>query len=275
MGKRHLVLSDIHENSGSLQRILAEARKTNGGYDDIWLLGDLLGHADRISGRDAFNSDVPAVIALIENETSEAVFGNWEYWLTHPEDDRVNPAQEKYLDQLQGLRAGLNGTLDRVLEKLSMKAMLTVTKETPEFTLFHGCSFRLYSGDGHTAAPWESYLYPKELNRVTRGLFENSANLTTDHFLFGHTHMPGYFVYSMRTLTNVWMQFTENWLGVVFPYRNGVQRFGINPGSVGERRTGLPRTALIIDQERATFEYVADPKSLCGGGNGARAFGGI
>ena len=92
MGKRHLVLSDIHENSGSLQRILAEARKTNGGYDDIWLLGDILGHADRISGKDAFDSDVPAVIALIENETSEAVFGNWEYWLTHPEDDRVNPA---------------------------------------------------------------------------------------------------------------------------------------------------------------------------------------
>ena len=275
MSNRHLVLSDIHENSGSLQRIIEEARKTDGGYDDIWLLGDIFGHADRISGKDAFVSDIPAVMAMIQDETAEAVFGNWEYWLAHPEDDRTNPAQEKNQAQLSGLRESLNGTLDGLLKRLSMKSLTVVPREDPEFTLFHGCSFPIHNGNGHSPAPWESYLYPKELNRVTRGLFENRDHLATDHFLFGHTHMPGYFVYSTRTMTNAWMQFNENWLGKVFPFRNGVQRFGINPGSVGERQSGYPRTALIVDQSRSTFEYIADPKSLCGRGNGYDVFGGI
>lgn len=275
MNNRHLILSDIHENSGSLKRILEEARKTDGGYDDIWLLGDIFGHADRISGKDAFVSDIPAVMALIQEETAEAVFGNWEYWLAHPEDDRTNPAQEKNLAQLNGLRENLNGTLQGLLQRLSMKSLMVVPREDPEFTLFHGCSFPIHNGNGRSPAPWESYLYPKELNRVTRGLFENRDHLATDHFLFGHTHMPGYFVYSTRTMTNAWMQFNENWLGKVFPFRNGVQRFGINPGSVGERHAGYPRTALIVDRSRATFEYIADPKSLCGRGNRYDVFGGV
>lgn len=272
---RHLVLSDIHENSGSLQRILAEAEKTTRGYDDIWILGDLVGHADRISGKDAFVSDVPAVLGLIEGKTAEAVLGNWEYWLTHPEDDETNPAQGKYADQLHVLRAGMDEPELELVRRLSMKNFTAVPEGTPEFTLFHGCSFTIHSGEAYMPAPWESYLFPKELNRVTRGLFENKNHLTTDHFVFGHTHIPGYFVYSTRTLTNAWMQFNESWLGKVFPYRNGVQRFGINPGSVGERQAGYPRTALIIDQECATFEYVADPKSLSGSGTAAVVFGGL
>ena len=97
----------------------------------------------------------------------------------------------------------------------------------------------------------EYYGYSYECNGTLDVGFYFSRIMRYDSFPDKVLHMPGYFVYSMRTLTNAWMQFTENWLGVVFPYRNGVQRFGINPGSVGERRAGLPRTALIVDQKRA------------------------
>lgn len=262
MNKRHLVLSDIHENSGSLERILVEAERTAGGFDDIWVLGDIIGHADRISGKDASVSDIPAVFALIHDRTTESVFGNWEYWLTHPEDDSANPAQAKYRAQLEMLRVTLSESPDNLWAKFPKNEIVSVPVGGPCFTLFHGCSFMMVDRHEYSTAPWESYLYPKDLNRVTRGLFENANHLATDHFCFGHTHLPGYFVYSTTTLTNAWMQFSPGWLGKVFSYRNRVQRFGINPGSVGDNLPGFPRTAVIIDPEAGTFEYVADPKSL-------------
>ena len=186
--------------------------------------------------------------------------GNWEYWLTHPERDSVDKDQGKHTEQLVQRREILSAKGNRALLDRMIHETVRVFPEKgePEFSLFHGCSYACHGNSGYQPDPCECYLFPRDLNIVTRGLFGSSENLRTPHFLFGHTHVPGFFTFASASMTNMWQFFTVERKNQPISYGESGQRFGINPGSAGIEGKNLPRTALLLDTYEKTFTYLTD-----------------
>ena len=189
-----------------------------------------------------------------------AVQGNWEYWLDHPERDQKNKDQGKYMEQLSRRRELLSKKNNKPLLDRLQKNTVRVYPEkgSPEFSLFHGCSYACHGNSDYQPQPCECYLFPRDLNIVTRGLFANPENLRTPHFLFGHTHIPGYFTYSVTSMINMWQFFTKDLVNNPISYGDSSQRYGINPGSAGIEGKNLPRTAVLLDTYEKTFTYLID-----------------
>lgn len=231
-----------------------------GGFDDIWLLGDVFGHSDDATGLDDLTQDILDGLMELMRYPGPAVQGNWEYWLSHPERDSSNKDQGKHSEQLNQRRALLAEKRNKpLLDRLCEKSVYIVPEpEGGEFTLFHGCSYVCHSNSDYRPEPCECYLFPRDLNTVTRGLFARSENLRTPHFLFGHTHTPGYFTYSVTSMINLWQIFTPALAGRPISYGDPRQRFGINPGTAGIWGKRYPRTALLLDTYEKTFTYLID-----------------
>ena len=236
------------------------AEQLPGGFDDIWLLGDVFGHSSDATGAAELTPDVLDDLLMLMDQKGPAVRGNWEFWLTHPERDSRNTDQGKYtaeLAQRREILAENRGT--ELLDRMSREDVITYPDPAaPEFTLFHGCSYACHGNSDYQPQPCECYLFPKDLNIVTRGLFGNALNLTSPHFLFGHTHIPGYFTYSVSSMVNMWQFFTYDQHNRPISYGTNGQRFGINPGSAGIEGKNLPRTALLLDTGEKTFTYLID-----------------
>ena len=107
MKNRHLVLSDVHENQNSLMRFILKAAKSRDGFDDIWLLGDLFGHSEDAVGEKRLRRSFLSVLSDLSLVPIHSVFGNWEYWLMHPEKDRENEAQQNFIESLSTRRTCL------------------------------------------------------------------------------------------------------------------------------------------------------------------------
>ncbi len=259
--KQHLVLSDIHENSGSVLRFITRAETEFPNGFDIWLLGDLFGHPDQSTGDSSFDEQFLATMEQLEKYHPVGVPGNWEYWINDEAGDSASVSRAPHLRALAERRKFLKGQSNALFEEMSNREVIKVPAEDPEFTLFHGCSFACHETTEYRAAPCECYLYPKDLNIVTKQLFGDPENLPTRHFLFGHTHLPGYFVYAETTGIALWMQFTPSLTDRIIRYENGVQRFGVNPGSAGVAADRIPRTAVLLDTEKKMFRFITDEKS--------------
>lgn len=260
MSARHLIISDLHENHGALRRFIKAAEHTPGGFNDIWFLGDIFGHSFESIGKSNLTEDFFESIRILSDYPYLAVFGNWEYWLGHPEADQRDKNQREHEFQLKQRRLVLgkkgNGRiLDRFLQNASL---VYPAGRDAEFTLFHGCSYECHGNSDYHPKPWECYLYPRDLNIVTRGLFGNRDHLATPHFLFGHTHTPGWFAYSGSTMINMWRYFTPEQAGEDICYGGGNLRFGINPGSAGVEGKNMPRTAVLLDSNEKLFRYLTD-----------------
>ncbi len=255
MDSRHLVLSDLHENGDALERFIDIAQKKHGGFDSVWFLGDIFGHSlDSIGQSDLRQNFINNVQKYLTTD-SVTICGNWEYWLGHPEMDTENRNQRRYEFQLGQRRAILSRKQNKkILERILPNTILKIS----DFTLFHGCSYTCHGNSEYKLQPWECYLFPRDLNIVTRGLFGNRRHLETPHFLFGHTHVPGWFSYSNSTMTNMWRYLTRDMIGKPISYADRNLRFGINPGSAGVYRFRVPRTALLLDTGEKTFTYLAD-----------------
>ena len=236
------------------------AEKTQGGFDDIWLLGDIFGHSDDATGAEDLTQDVMDELLILMQYQGLAVQGNWEYWLSHPERDSSNKDQGKYAEQLSQRRKLLAQKKNKpLLDRLCGNAVYIYPETGPaEFTLFHGCSYTCHSNSDYQPQPCECYLFPRDLNTVTRGLFSNPGNLQTPHFLFGHTHTPGYFTYSVTSMINVWQLFTPAIANRPISYGDSSQRYGINPGTAGIAGKKQPRTAILLDTSEKTFTYLID-----------------
>ena len=260
MNRRHLVLSDLHENSEALKRFIQIAEARPGGFDDIWLLGDVFGHSVEATGAYDLTRPVLDDLMSLMRYDGYAVQGNWEYWLSHPERDPNNKDQGKYSEQLiqrRELLAGYNGR--PLLDRLTRDSVLIHSENgTPEFTLFHGCSYPCHRNSDYQPEPCECYLFPRDLNIVTRGLFGDPGHLASPHFLFGHTHIPGYFTYSVTGMVNMWQFYTDQLKDTPVSYGDEALRFGINPGSAGIAEKNHPRTALLLDTGEKTFTYLTD-----------------
>jgi predicted phosphodiesterase len=258
MGNRHLVISDIHENHEAIMRLILKARKIPGGFCDIWFLGDFFGHSEDADGKNHLTQNCLLTIEDLFQLPLYCVFGNWEYWLAHPENDEVNDGQRGNSNALGERREILKRTKTHLLQRLMRYSILELPETRPEFTLFHGCSFSCHDTAAYHADPWESYINPHDLNIVTRNLFGNADHLKTPHFLFGHTHIPGFFVYSKTSFVNMWRIFSPEMARTPIYYGNENQRFGINPGSAGITQMNFPRTAIILDTKEKTFQYIVD-----------------
>lgn len=260
MGERHLVISDLHENHQALLRFIDLAGKTPGGFNDIWFLGDFFGHSDQAIGLSNLTQAFFDKLRVLDKIPSIAVWGNWEYWLGHPEQDYSGKMQRDQEFPLKQRRLILTQKNNRKLLDKFLKSASLVYPAGPDaqFTLFHGCSYACHGNSDYQPKAWECYLYPRDLNIVTRGLFGSPEHLSTPHFLFGHTHMPGYFVYSNSSLVAMWRFFTVQESGETVFYGNPNQRYGINPGSAGIAMNGIPRTALLLDTEAQTFTWLTD-----------------
>lgn len=251
----------MHENSSALSHFIRIAEKTRGGLDDIWLLGDLFGHADESTGEDDLIPSVLDSFQILEKYKGLMVQGNWEYWLTHPERDEENKDQGKYRSQLAQRRELLKnkGKYSSLLEQMVQNTVrIYPEKGKGEFSLFHGCTYACHRNSDYQPHPCECYLFPRDLNIVTRGLFGNGDNLRTPHFFFGHTHTPGFFTYSVTSMVNMWQFFTPEMKDRPVSYGNGGQRFGINPGTAGIETKRFPRTAVLLDTAERTFTYLVD-----------------
>lgn len=253
MTTRHLVLSDLHENFAALGRFIAAAEAACGEAVDIWLLGDTFGHSDESTGTDDLTQSALECLRGSLPRVSEAVSGNWEFWLAHPEGDSRD--REKHAEQLNARRELLQKKKNRDVFKFLNGESVRVCGD---FTLFHGCSYACFGNSGYRPAACECYLFPRDLNIVTRGLFGSAEHLTTRHFLFGHTHIPGWFAYSEESMVSMWQHFTPDLAGREYSYGDGRRRFGINPGSAGIAGRKTPRTALLLDSAAQTFMYLTD-----------------
>lgn len=243
-----------------MKSFIRTAEKLPGGFDDIWLLGDVFGHSSDATGAEDLTRDVLDDLLMLMRYSGPAVRGNWEYWLTHPERDKSNKDQGKYAAELSQRREMLTRKRgSELLERLNREnTVVFPDPSAPEFTLFHGCSYACHGNSDYQPQPCECYLFPRDLNIVTRGLFGNAENLASTHFLFGHTHIPGFFTYSVSSMVNMWQFFTYDKRNRPISYGISGQRFGINPGSAGIGAKNLPRTALLLDTGEKTFTYLID-----------------
>ena len=97
-----------------------------GGFDDIWLLGDVFGHSDDATGLDDLTQYILDQLMVLMHYRGPAVQGNWEYWLSHPERDSINKDQGKYTEQLTQRRELLAQKKNKpLLDRLSMNSVLT------------------------------------------------------------------------------------------------------------------------------------------------------
>jgi diadenosine tetraphosphatase ApaH/serine/threonine PP2A family protein phosphatase len=150
---RALIIADVHSNLEALEAVLRHA-ETQGGYDEIWCAGDIVG----------YGADPGAVIAMLDAAPLLAVAGNHDYAAAGLMGvEEFNPvAAEAALWQSRHL-----GDEERV-----WLARLPLTQTREPFTIVHG-SLR--------EPEWE-YLLDEE---AASGHF---ALQTTPYSVVGHSH---------------------------------------------------------------------------------------
>ena len=113
---KHFVFSDVHEDHASLEKALYIAQNISN-LDDIWFLGDVIGH--RLDGYadDAFIhcleilKDIKGDKRFVKSRKRKPVLkplrGNWEYWLFDPKHDEDKKRIE-WKHNLRKMRSSLN-----------------------------------------------------------------------------------------------------------------------------------------------------------------------
>lgn len=252
-----LVVSDIHQDDRALETIL----RCSADYDQIWFLGDVVGHGDHVKHKyPDYEGNAQVCYEMLQHHKAQCIIWNWEYWLLNPEKDKEKDSnQYPYRDELTIAREGLKrkGLLDWIS---SWKQDIPISP----FTLVHGSVDR-YNGPGSEADhPSEVYLMPEELDIVKRVFLYKKTS--TPHMLFGHTHIPGYFTYNGHFYPE-WHDIKKSDLDVSHPYKlemiSRVVHFVINPGSANLNRnkdskgywSDVYGTILEINTDEHTFTY--------------------
>lgn len=243
---RYLVVSDIHGDIFALERFI-EIAKRNGGFDELWFLGDVIGH------RATDATDVRACLQLLREHEALCVKGNWEVWLFRPEYDNRGH-QKRWARVLKKCRESLTE------EDLNyIRGWSDVEYHESGFILTHG---DLEVGDAVLDYPSEfrPIMVPQEvgigLERRVEKLFRNGIIEPEYHLLTGHLHTPGYFHYN---------GVTAKWRDALYIKKINISdgsRFVINPGSVSGNRYNSQdtKTALLIDTNQKTFHFLRIPE---------------
>lgn len=174
---RHLIISDIHGDWFGLETIESQAQ-TLGGYDDIWFLGDVLGYCTVVEALDC--------LEWLTDRRATCIKGNWEWWITTPNKDALDPTRRLRLNSIRQYREILP---DDVME------LIIGWPEKIEFprssaTIYHGCPYvDQTTGHIHTST---TYLLNARFNNH---VFEKEI-VTTDFLFVGHSHQVGMITYS-------------------------------------------------------------------------------
>lgn len=245
---KYLVVSDIHENNGGLEQCLNIAKRDYGGYDELWFLGDAIGHLkhhqkDQDQIRNARGQFALHTIQMIHKHAIVSVMGNWEGWYLRT--SHAHSTSEKYESELAVLKS-IGDTLlvnTPVFTVDNFIAALPPLASRNGFTLSHGSPTEIFAG----LEAWEIYLNPTpDVMAHIPNLFFNV--IATPHLLFGHTHRPGYFELTKNDRLN-WVELQQNNLGTWIE-ANPKSRYAINPGSLAYQDDNSPikaPTALMIE----------------------------
>jgi diadenosine tetraphosphatase ApaH/serine/threonine PP2A family protein phosphatase len=208
---RLAVLSDIHANLVALDAVLAVI----GSVDGIRVLGDTVGYGPRPDEVVDRLRSIGA-IAVAGNHDRAAVGGDEIEWFNADARAAIEWTSDRIADPT---RAWLTDLPDRLVEG--------------EFTLVHGSP---------RDPTWEYILDPATA-------VANLAALTTEHALFGHTHLPIAFRHVPPRMREIVPDDGDE-------LELGDARTMLNPGSVGQPRDGDPASSWLIldtDRGRATW----------------------
>lgn len=202
---RALVVSDIHSNLEAFDAVLADA-ESNGGYDEVWFLGDLVG----------YGADPGRCIARLRDLTNLSIAGNHDHAAT----GKLNP------DLFNGAaRAAALWTADQLTAaEHEYLVGLPEVRNVGTFTHVHG-SLR---------DPVMEYLISEPAAMATFGLME------TPFCLVGHSHYPLVWTESEH---GAGVELLDEAAPIALRLD---QRVIVNPGSVGQPRDGDWRASYLL-----------------------------
>lgn len=231
---RHLVISDLHEDYQALHQVLNDVN-----YDDVWFLGDAIGlHNNHRKNY----QDAEKCLSLLHEVNAICVSGNWEMWLKQlDEGNQTTQPLSTWWKELWGLEQNLSPDLLAYLQDWPQE------KTDGSFSLFHGSPYQV----DLEYAPWETYLEPPQAIVVNRIFALDKIN--TQHFIFGHTHLPGYFHYNGRS--SRWVDLSPDILEQDIPIAGPPVRYAFNPGSLGGVRAPL-KTALLLNTAKCSYRFL-------------------
>ena len=216
---RALIVADIHSNLEALSAVI-EGAETNGGFDQIWLLGDLVG----------YGPDPIACIDLVRQYDTRAVAGNHDLAAAGKiKPEGFNP---------HALVAVNWTSLQLTPDHLAYLLDLPIKMEQDGFTMVHGSP----------RDPTNEYLITPESATANFPLFE------TPICLVGHSHIP--FICQPQGDTAVFEKFPNDGTPVVLDKGPMI----INPGGLGQPRDRDPRSpyALYDSRDRTLSHHRAE-----------------
>ena len=206
---RYAIIADIHSNLAALTAVLDDI-KNQGGMDDIWCLGDVVG----------YGPDPRECIAILQQITNISVAGNHDWAVIGGKNEvdisEFNP-DAAYADQWTAQQLSN--------EDMDYLSNLPLVIERDDFTLVHGSP----------REPVREYLLSAGAAR------ENLAYFETRFCLVGHSHQPVVFTCDETGNCSVRYFLPDSPVTTT-----GESRLIINPGSVGQPRDSNPDAAYAI-----------------------------
>ncbi len=209
---RYGIVSDIHSNIDALSEVLTILKKSS--IDQYLCLGDIID----------YGADPSPCVELVKSLNPIAVVGNHEWAFFHPE---IIDSFNKYA------KKSIVWTVAQV--SVSQKKYLNslpLTQEKENFILVHS-----------------SLEEPEKFNYVfsLRDLQMNFQLLKKKICFFGHSHIPGIYVYNPEERKVEILPETE------VKFENG-KKYLVNVGSVGQPRDRNPAASFAIyDTEKEIF----------------------
>jgi diadenosine tetraphosphatase ApaH/serine/threonine PP2A family protein phosphatase len=222
---RSLIIADLHSNLEAFQAIL-KSSKLQGGFDQVWVLGDLVG----------YGPDPGPCIDLLRSLPHVAICGNHD----------LAAISSISLEKFNPIAAKAASWTTEQLTTEQKKYLGSLPKRTSigEFTLVHGSPLD----------PIWDYFLPGAMDLTD--LQASFDQFSTRYCLVGHSHLQ--FWCGQSDLEGpgrrIELAFRKLTAGDIIPLGN--ERLVINPGSAGQPRDGDPRVSyLLYDAEANHLVY--------------------
>lgn len=227
---RHLIISDIHGDWFGLETIEAQAHEL-GGYDDIWFLGDVFGYCTFVEALDC--------LEWLTDRSAVCIKGNWEWWITTPDQDRLDSTRKLRLDAIRQYREIIP---DDAMELIIGWPEQMVFPQSGA-TIYHGCPYiDRVTGHIHSST---TYLTNAQFNNH---VFNNGL-VSTDFLFVGHSHEIGMITFSPERQSEVHLFGNNLPQNIRNGLRNNCHRTILVGTGGRELRQDNPACFVIYDDE--------------------------
>jgi len=219
------VLSDIHANQTALDAVLESAQ---GRWDRVACLGDMVG----------YGPDPNEVVECIQELGATTIRGNH---------DKAGCGLDAAADFNPIARAAVEWTRQQLRPENTeyLRQLPQGPLEIDGVVLIHGA---LSDEDQYVFAPGDAL----------DGLLGSPSPVT----FFGHTHIQGGFSFQDDTVEAIRVRLGPSSSSATLEL-NGVARYLLNPGSIGQPRDGDPRAAFVIaDLDRHSVDFWRVPYNI-------------